>query len=112
VPLRPAPVGGLAGQNVVPIRPDLRAFLPVEEPPPSHSEASIELTPSERNAFREIARALGAQVSDDEPAEAQAGEQAGGEAIPESDAAQLLDRLPIGVLVARGDEALYLNRTL
>ncbi|HLJ71333.1 MAG TPA: histidine kinase dimerization/phospho-acceptor domain-containing protein [Roseiarcus sp.] len=112
VPLRPPPVSGLAAQNVVPIRPDLRAIPPVEEPQPSQSEASIALTPSERSAFREIARALGAKVSDEDAPETEADERADGGAPPDSDAARLLDRLPIGVLVARGDEALYLNRTL
>jgi PAS domain S-box-containing protein len=117
VPLRPASLSGLAGQNVVPIRPDLHAFLPPEENRPGHAAASIELTPSERNAFREIARALGARVEDEiEPPEeterpaAPAPKPAN--PLAEIEAAQLVDRLPIGVLVARGEDALYLNRTL
>src|SRR5579883_2042440 len=124
VPLRPPPLGGLSAQNVVPIRPDLRAFLPAEAFRPSQDEGapqnqgepSIELTPSERSAFREIARALGAKVRDDEedaePDRAESGQPPADGAIAELEAAQLVDRLPIGVLIARGDDALYLNRTL
>jgi PAS domain S-box-containing protein len=117
VTLRPVPLSGLSGQNVVPIRPDLRAFLPPEENRTGQAAASIELTASERNAFREIARALGARVEDEiDPPEEPEGpaEPAQKPTSPpaELEPAQLVDRLPIGVLVARGDDALYLNRTL
>jgi PAS domain S-box-containing protein len=117
VPLRPMPLSGLSGQNVVPIRPDLHTFLPPEENRPDHAAASIELTASERNAFREIARALGARVEDEidlpeEPEHPAPPPQKPASPLAELEAAQLIDRLPIGVLVARGDDALYLNRTL
>jgi PAS domain S-box-containing protein len=119
VQLRPAALGVVGAQNVVPIRPDLRSYAPPEEPPRGDGEAAVELTPSERNAFREIARALGAKVRLDEPeAPVAAGEAASAKppgdrgAIGETDAAQLIERLPIGVLIARGGDALYLNRTL
>ncbi|PPD16345.1 MAG: PAS domain-containing sensor histidine kinase [Methylobacterium sp.] len=91
------------------------------------------LSMSERNAFREIAKALGARFDEDmpdtpappsanlpaspdrtEPESLPAGEPApaptpqAGNGAP----ADLLDRLPIGLLVLRGDEALFANRTL
>jgi PAS domain S-box-containing protein len=118
VQLRPLALVG--AQNVIPIRPDLRSFTPPEEPQRGDGETSVELTQSERNAFREIAKALGAKVRDDdyEPPEADQDELAGphpsasNELGIDSDAWRLLDRLPIGALIARGDEALYLNRTL
>jgi PAS domain S-box-containing protein len=106
---------------------------------------SVELTNHERDAFREIARALGAKVREHRedrperathadvspsssvektPAEAA---KSGGNAhragastgepresapiLPEN-AINLLDRLPIGALVTRGEDTLYLNRTL
>jgi PAS domain S-box-containing protein len=119
VQLRPAPLGVVGAQNVVPIRPDLRPFAPAEELRRSDGEAAIELTQSERNAFREIARALGAKVRPDESETSAAdGEAASATspgdlgAIAQTDAAQLTDRLPIGVLIARGADTLYLNRTL
>jgi PAS domain S-box-containing protein len=120
VPLRPPGLPLAGAQNVVPIRPDLRAFAPLEEPRRGEGEASVELTPNERSAFREIARALGAKVRAEDPtAPEEAGEDeaspkssAAVGAIGELDAASLIDRLPIGALVARGDDALYLNRTL
>jgi PAS domain S-box-containing protein len=122
---------------------------------------SERLTASERNAFREIARALGARLSDagattrrtetgisnvtplrrpqaaageaalpervDAPVQPAAGpsgaiagstQETGREPIraavrvPATDFAQLIDRLPIGVLISRDGEALYANRTL
>jgi PAS domain S-box-containing protein len=118
VQLRPLSLVG--AQNVVPIRPDLRSFAPPEETPRGDGETSVELTQSERNAFREIARALGAKVRDDdyEPPEADQDDLATPPPSPsndlgiDSDAWRLLDRLPIGALIVRGEEALYLNRTL
>jgi PAS domain S-box-containing protein len=84
------------------------------------------LSMSERNAFREIAKALGARFDEDEPAPPAA--PAATEARPrEPQSAQvaepparisqpaegsLLDRLPMGLLVLRGDDTLFANRTL
>ncbi len=142
------------GPNVVPIRPGaLRAVLSPEPGArrPEDGE-SVELTTLERDAFREIARALGAKVKDhrESPVESLSsgsGEPAGpepghardvvdlGPADPSSlaapaagndrtpsgrddaaaaahNATDLLDRLPVGALVARDGEPLYLNRTL
>jgi PAS domain S-box-containing protein len=139
VPLRVSPAIP-SSQNVVPIRPDLRHFSPPEEIRGGEGEQSVELTPYERSAFREIARALGAKVrgGEREAEESDAPETRASEpahdvidldqseatsppapvanenaiAIGLRDAANLVDRLPIGALVARGEDALYLNRTL
>jgi PAS domain S-box-containing protein len=88
------------------------------------------LSNSERNAFREIAKALGARFDEDDagaPAEppapapempmpeaAAAGTSAGmeGPASLAHAPANLLDRLPLGLLVLRGEEALFANRAL
>lgn len=125
-PAEPEPLPG----KIVPLRNGhLTAIRPVLEPSKSH------LSSAERNAFREIAKALGARLAgDDEPSaprlppvaplqvkEKEAASAA--KAIAEAEAtaaparqrnshADVLDRLPIAVLVNRGDEALYANRTL
>ncbi len=85
------------------------------------------LSMSERNAFREIAKALGARFDEDTPApppaEPPAQEARPLERQPALEAAapvsmatpmegSLLDRLPIGLLVLRGDDTLFANRTL
>jgi PAS domain S-box-containing protein len=132
------------GPNVVPIRPGaLRQFPPSDERPRSAGDdESVELTSHERDAFREIARALGAKIrdnrdersaskpagSDESTSPTQARERDVADAHADAIAAgqarssaygpdgenhkDLLDRLPIGALVARGGRALYLNRTL
>ena len=91
-------------------------------------KALVTLAPHERNAFREIARTLGAR-KDAVPTEASRegadGKQAeigalrSGETAPDAklvDAnlldANLLDALPIGLLVAHGDSAVFANRLL
>jgi PAS domain S-box-containing protein len=145
VPLRSPAQPYAGGPNVVPIRPGaLRHFLSAEEGQRRDEEGdSVELTTHERDAFREIARALGAKASDhrdDRIASISTGPEAPAPAAPErprdlidldaphgaapapgkseartvvdGDASRLLDRLPIGALIARGGEALYLNRTL
>jgi len=146
--LRPTasiPTGGL---NVVPLRPTTSS---APAPPPSVTEALgggeadiVELSSQERDAFREIARALGArmrtpradegvteskepppesvavvrQVAEIAPAPADptvVGSSAcssAAEEVAHCDATALLDILPIGALVLRGGEAVYLNRTL
>ena len=98
------------------------------------------LTPGERNAFREIARALGGRLQEDEPRKPAAGplelpaeplarapakpELTRPEtARPEAAAPTLaravangeravLDRLPLGVVVHRGERILYVNRVV
>ncbi len=158
VPLRPQAQTSGGAANVVPLRPTpARAAAPATEMPARGSNGSqlVELTSGERDAFREIARALGAKIRPaaqtaervvEEPAaEAPATETASHaprdildlgatprppglapethapQHSPKQDAAmdapgrnalELLDRLPIGAMVTRGDEALYLNRTL
>ncbi|MDX3807885.1 ATP-binding protein [Bosea thiooxidans] len=117
--------------NIVPLRNGQHAAIrPVLEPSKAH------LSSAERNAFREIAKALGARLADEEPhdaprlppvaqlrvKEAEAGAPTPTEAATPQPApaparqrnshADVLDRLPTAVLVNRGDEALYANRTL
>lgn len=145
-PERETPV---PGANIVPLRNGhLTAVRPMLEP------SKPNLSSAERNAFREIAKALGARIAgeDDigprlppvaplklkeldgtqdaaaaaavpksatppaittvEPAaEAQATGEAARPRLPNSHA-DVLDRLPIAVLVNRGDVPLYANRTL
>ncbi|WP_036291006.1 histidine kinase dimerization/phospho-acceptor domain-containing protein [Methylosinus sp. PW1] len=142
----------LIGAKIVPLRPLPR----LEEAAASIGES---LSPSERTAFDEIARALASAAQKPakgsvrdlfETIEQATGQQASGgqsagqaaavsaepeaapfeehepapihDALPSNEnsafpgdlsrAAALLDRLPIGVMVARGAEALYANRTL
>lgn len=147
-PLEPAPEPPpIPGANIVPLRNGhFGAVRPVLEP------SKPNLSTAERNAFREIAKALGARIAGDdeisprlppaaplrlkdtdEPRKAPSrplqddavapateastaiAEEAAAEAarrrLPNSHA-DVLDRLPIAVLVNRGDEALYANRTL
>ncbi|WP_377846376.1 ATP-binding protein [Bosea sp. UC22_33] len=122
-PIVPDPLPG----KIVPLRNGhLTAIRPVLEPSKSH------LSSAERNAFREIAKALGARLAgDDEPSaprlppvaplQVKDKEEApASKALAEAEAparqrnshADVLDRLPVAVLVNRGDEALYANRTL
>jgi PAS domain S-box-containing protein len=121
VVLRPA--APAAAANVVPIRPGAMPPLPAADEPRRGADDNVELSSHERDAFREIARALGARLpshGDDgaprdlldlapppavEPPMIASG-VAGG------NAEALLDLLPIGAMVLRGGEPLYLNRTL
>jgi PAS domain S-box-containing protein len=131
--------------KIVPIRPGALDALPMREPPQGSPVEGVELSRSERDAFREIARALvgrppAAQderareieavnpvatargmldlafgAPDEAPAAAQAVGAAPGGADDEAvrrNAGGVLDRLPIGALVARNARALYANRTL
>jgi PAS domain S-box-containing protein len=101
------------GANVVPLR-RLGSSSRIEEAD-LPSEA---LSPSERAAFDEISRALAGSRPGKGPArelieaveQGLEGSSAG--RAEEADHARLLDRLPVGVLVARGALALYANRTL
>ncbi len=137
----PAPA---APGNIVPLRNGhLAPVRPIIEPSKTH------LSSAERNAFREIAKALGARMAgDDETAaprlppaaplrlkdrEAAASTDADAQAEPAAAApegrpdggraaaakprrtnshADLLDKLPIAVLVNRDDTPLYANRTM
>jgi len=109
----------------------LTTLQPLLEPSKPH------LSSAERNAFREIAKALGARLAGDEepasprlppaaplevkghegrpPAQPKAEAEAevgAGPARQRNSHADVLDRLPVAVLVNRGEEALYANRTL
>jgi PAS domain S-box-containing protein len=144
---RPATAPKEPAANIVPLRNGhLTSVRPVLEP------SKPNLSSAERNAFREIAKALGARIAGDDEAlvprlppatplrlkEGEADESAApetqgmagarpvqAESGPEMEAAtagtrprlpnshaDVLDKLPIAVLVNRGDEALYANRTL
>ena len=122
-----------SASNIVPIRPGALDALSPRELPHAFPADSVELTRSERDAFREIARALVGRtpasrdespgeraeltiVAPGEPSAGREGEpalagRADGEEI-RGNAGAVLDRLPIGVLVARDARPLYANRTL
>ncbi|HEY1945298.1 MAG TPA: ATP-binding protein [Roseiarcus sp.] len=121
----PLPPGG---PNVIPIRPGALAgyAYPAEETRRAADEReTVELTNDERDAFREIARALGARLplrSEEkapEPPRArdlidllEAGAPEAPTPAAHTDAGELLDLLPIGAMVLRAGEPLYLNRTM
>lgn len=105
--------------NVVPLRPSL-AVAPRAEPTTSPNTAltdQAKLTQSELSAFAEIARTL---TTDDDSSPGVSDAPATDrdvEEAPQADAstgalATLLDHLPIGVLVARGAQTLFVNRSL
>ena len=113
------------GDNVVPIRPGAFQSLfnapSPDEPEAPREEESVALSSQERDAFREIARQLGARIRPPRPAEPAPEPVAEGpaEAKAPPDPVQppeavggLINILPIGVLVMRHEEALFLNRTL
>ncbi len=130
VPLRPRKADGADG----PILPGSDASGAVSSNPATPSiPQSIPkpvLSPSERHAFRDIARALGARMAGETALPVPASEpvtstQAPADIIasisPLSTAvkadsgdsyAELLDKLPIGVLVTRGQRTIYANKTL
>jgi PAS domain S-box-containing protein len=122
VVLRPATPSAVA--NVVPIRPGAMPPLPVADEPRRGADDNVELSSHERDAFREIARALGARVpsrGDDDAAQRDlinlapplaAGPAASRVGAADANAEALLSLLPIGAMVLRGGEPLYLNRTL
>ena len=74
------------------------------------------LSHAERNAFREIARALGARFEQDVPAAAEEVPETAQEplqpATPAGGGERVLDRLPIGVLVHGESGILFANRFL
>ena len=127
-----------ASSNIVPIRPGALDSL-AREIAPSFPAESVELSRSERDAFREIARALvgRAPASRDDSSDERAGADTRREVQNDTSAEELtdrrgdagaargadgdevrrnagavLDRLPVGALVARDGQALYANRTL
>ena len=137
--LRPA--APVTPPNVVPIRPGALSALtpppPAAEPePPRVKGDNVELSSHERDAFKEIARALGVRprpprgeetdapspaaplevvhAENAAPAEPTSTEEHPLATVAEShdNFRDLIDHLPIGALVMRGGEALYLNRTL
>lgn len=124
--------------NIVPIRPGALDAL-AREAAQSFPAESVELSRSERDAFREIARALVGRAPiprDDHPDERSSGDalrpigaeprtehrpdlEDGIDAAFGADSEQVqrnagavLDRLPIGVLIARDGQPLYANRML
>jgi len=96
---------------------------PAEKPAQTSS-----LSNAERSAFREIARALGARLEEDTPTQVDSREEAAVSETIESAATPepapslppatlaksnpVLDRLPIGILVHRGETILFANRFL
>jgi PAS domain S-box-containing protein len=74
------------------------------------------LSNAERSAFREIARALGARLEEDPSSQEQTPEPvlpAKAEPIvTQSNGDPILDRLPIGILVHRGERIVFANRHL
>jgi PAS domain S-box-containing protein len=114
-----------AAQAPEPGEPSIVGPLQAEVPALASSPKSVatgtttlRLSASERNAFREIARALGARFEDDEASEAGEVEASPEPAPPpdlpplEPSATQVLARMPTGVLVHRGETLLYANRFL
>lgn len=121
--------GGKAAENAA--KPDVTSAAeePVSEEPPAPSSS---LSSAERNAFREIARALGARLEEKSSQAAPAPEAASPEedenieAEAALDTAQsqpvaadvpdtsdhILDRLPVGILVHRDEQLLFANRFL
>ena len=127
-----------ASSNIVPIRPGALDALARESAQTFPAE-SVELSRSERDAFREIARALvgrapasredrsderagadnrpalGIDTSAEQPTDRQGDAVAARGADDDEvrrNAGAVLDRLPVGALVARDGQALYANRTL
>ncbi len=115
--LRSPPLSSETGANIVPIRP---GALNASGPGGADSvnpNASVELTTQERDAFREIARALGARRSEsaEEAPAADLGHDVAADLAARATApnfVSLIDALPVGALIVRGDETLFANRTL
>ena len=117
----------MPSSNIVPIRPGALEAV-ARETALSLPAESVELSRSERDAFREIARALvgrapasredrsderaGALDAGAEPKRDWAGEPGAAGVEVQRNAGAVLARLPVGVLIARDGQALYANRTL
>lgn len=103
-----------------PAEPEPQPEPQLSQPPPRAPPPR--LTSAEHNALREIAKALGARYAGDIEAEEDVPDGAASapsvvahpaaEATPASFAEAALERLPLGIVVHRGEDALYANRTL
>lgn len=108
---------GGKSEDTEPAAPKVEA---ADTPSPRQADlAQSGLSHAERNAFREIARALGARfedevppVSEAEPATAADEVSPARPAVPLQEADPILDRLPIGILVHGQDRILFGNRFL
>ena len=128
--LRQGSSASAALSKIVPIRPGAFDASKPQESGDS-GDGGVELSKAERDAFREIARALVGRMPASrqdaqapapapaeqarEPPEAAVGDprDANSDAAPVlRNALTLLDRLPVGVLVARDAQPLYVNLTL
>jgi PAS domain S-box-containing protein len=110
---------------------DASVDLPADERPPDTHKPRADAAPAaepeaspltalsmnERNAFREIAKALGARFAGDDGEEPKSPSVEPVRLMPKApandrtaSASLLLDRLPIGILVNRGERVLYANR--
>ncbi|MBF9234983.1 PAS domain-containing sensor histidine kinase [Microvirga alba] len=121
-PAEPEPVE----REQIPSEPTVVVERPASTPAPSLSQSG--LSNAERNAFREIARALGARAEPEAPPveEGPAVEEKAETPAPTPIAVEIaapapapvfngdkvLDRLPIGILVHRGERVLFANRFL
>ncbi len=117
----------MPSSNIVPIRPGALEAV-ARETALSFPAESVELSRSERDAFREIARALVGRApatredhSDERAGALDAGAERkrdwdgepGADGVEvQRNAGVVLARLPVGVLIARDGQALYANRTL
>ena len=96
--------------------------VPLHKSTPNDDQTRPTLTPVERNAFREIAKVIGARMKRVDFGERRADGPAPPPSSPKPGAQSprstvegeraVLDRLPIGVIVHRADKVLYVNRTL
>ncbi|WP_276330916.1 ATP-binding protein [Methylobacterium currus] len=134
-PAASPPEAPAASDEEPPAQKPLAEEPPAEEPPAEEQPRTAALSLNEHAAFREIARALGARFAGDpenpQPAPpsspAQHGAPTRGAVTPfrgaqalarwpergdEAMLARLVERLPVGLLVHRGDEVLLANRHL
>jgi PAS domain S-box-containing protein len=108
----------LGGARAFPLRalPEAEAQSRASKPSDPQIEGKPILSVAERGALREIARALGARLESDD-AQDQTRSRGPAEIVSisaarprEPDAIRILERLPVGVLVLRGDAPLFANR--
>ena len=119
VPGEPKPTGEpkLARRVVTPASAEIVVLHPLTSAPAPTAEESVALTSQERDNFKAIARALGANVRAQGPqtdAHAEAAPVAANEAHEAAgdDFAALVDIIPIAILVVRDGETLFANKTL